>query len=328
MPLDFEGVGAAGSMLGTRALQIFDDTTCVVRATLRWTEFYEHESCGKCTPCREGTYWMVRILDRLDRGQGTDEDLDKLLDICDNIAGRAFCPFGDGAISPVVSGDQVLQGRVHRSTRRTAAARSIPRRRPCGPAGQRPMTGARRGRRRRAGGRHHRRVRDQGAQGHAGDQGRRDARHRDPAVLRSPAARPDRRLPAVPGGGGGPAQAAGLMHHHVHRRDGGAQPAHLRGRREGAAGRDGAAAHQPPAGLPDVRQGRRVPAAEPGDVQRPGREPVHRGEADLRQAGGPSPPRCCSTASAASPARAPPGSSDQIAGRSVDRATRARDRTR
>jgi len=103
VPLDFEGVGAAGSMLGTRALQIFDETTCVVRATLRWTEFYQHESCGKCTPCREGTYWMVRVLDRLDRGQGTDEDLDKLLDICDNILGRAFCPFGDGAISPVVS---------------------------------------------------------------------------------------------------------------------------------------------------------------------------------------------------------------------------------
>jgi NADH-quinone oxidoreductase subunit F len=103
VPLDFEGVGAAGSMLGTRALQIFDDTTCVVRATLRWTEFYQHESCGKCTPCREGTYWMVRVLARLDRGQGTDEDLDKLLDICDNIAGRAFCAFGDGAISPVVS---------------------------------------------------------------------------------------------------------------------------------------------------------------------------------------------------------------------------------
>jgi NADH-quinone oxidoreductase subunit F len=103
VPLDFEGVGAAGSMLGTRALQIFDETTCVVRATLRWTEFYQHESCGKCTPCREGTYWMVRVLDRLDQGKGTDEDLDKLLDICDNILGRAFCAFGDGAISPVVS---------------------------------------------------------------------------------------------------------------------------------------------------------------------------------------------------------------------------------
>jgi NADH-quinone oxidoreductase subunit F len=103
VPLDFEGTSAAGSMLGTRALQIFDETTCVVRATLRWTEFYQHESCGKCTPCREGTYWMVRVLDRLDHGRGTDEDLDKLLDICDNILGRAFCPFGDGAISPVVS---------------------------------------------------------------------------------------------------------------------------------------------------------------------------------------------------------------------------------
>jgi NADH-quinone oxidoreductase subunit F len=103
VPLDFEGVGKAGSMLGTRALQIFDETTCVVRATLRWTEFYQHESCGKCTPCREGTFWMVRVLDRLDRGEGTDEDLDKLLDICDNILGRAFCAFGDGAVSPVVS---------------------------------------------------------------------------------------------------------------------------------------------------------------------------------------------------------------------------------
>jgi len=103
VPLDFEGVGAAGSMLGTRALQIFDETTCVVRATLRWMEFYQHESCGKCTPCREGTYWIVQLLDSLERGEGSEADLDKLLDICDNILGRAFCPFGDGAISPVVS---------------------------------------------------------------------------------------------------------------------------------------------------------------------------------------------------------------------------------
>jgi NADH-quinone oxidoreductase subunit F len=102
-PLDFESVGAAGSMLGTRALQIFDETTCVVRATLRWMEFYQHESCGKCTPCREGTYWIVQLLESLEDGQGADSDLDKLLDICDNILGRAFCPFGDGAVSPVMS---------------------------------------------------------------------------------------------------------------------------------------------------------------------------------------------------------------------------------
>jgi NADH-quinone oxidoreductase subunit F len=109
VPLDFESMVAAGSMLGTRALQIFDETTCVVRAVLRWTEFYQHESCGKCTPCREGTYWMVRVLDRLEHGQGTDEDLDKLLDICDNILGRAFCALGDGAVSPVVSSIQYFR---------------------------------------------------------------------------------------------------------------------------------------------------------------------------------------------------------------------------
>jgi NADH-quinone oxidoreductase subunit F len=103
VPMDFESVGGAGSMLGTRALQIFDETTCVVRATLRWTEFYQDESCGKCTPCREGTFWMVRILERLEHGRGTDEDIEKLLDICDNMLGRVFCPLGDGAISPVVS---------------------------------------------------------------------------------------------------------------------------------------------------------------------------------------------------------------------------------
>jgi NADH-quinone oxidoreductase subunit F len=91
MPMDFESVAAAGSGLGTRSVQIFDETTCVVRVMLRWMEFYQHESCGKCTPCREGTYWLVRLIERLERGQGTDGDIDKLLDICDNIVGRAFC---------------------------------------------------------------------------------------------------------------------------------------------------------------------------------------------------------------------------------------------
>ncbi|MEU3473312.1 NADH-quinone oxidoreductase subunit NuoF [Rhodococcus sp. NPDC006774] len=103
VPLDYEGVGAAGSMLGTKALQIFDDTTCVVRAVLRWTEFYAHESCGKCTPCREGTYWLVQILRRLDGGSGTEADLTTLLDIADGIAGKSFCALGDGAASPIVS---------------------------------------------------------------------------------------------------------------------------------------------------------------------------------------------------------------------------------
>ncbi|MFC3689910.1 NADH-quinone oxidoreductase subunit NuoF [Aquipuribacter hungaricus] len=103
VPLDFESTAAAGSMLGTRALQMFDQTTSVVRAVLRWTEFYAHESCGKCTPCREGTYWMVQILRRLEAGKGTEEDIDTLLDTCDNILGRSFCALGDGATSPITS---------------------------------------------------------------------------------------------------------------------------------------------------------------------------------------------------------------------------------
>ena len=103
VPLDYEGMMSVGSMLGTKALQIFDDTTCVVRATLRWTEFYAHESCGKCTPCREGTYWMVQILRRLESGEGDEHDLETLLDTCDNILGRSFCALGDGATSPITS---------------------------------------------------------------------------------------------------------------------------------------------------------------------------------------------------------------------------------
>ena len=109
VPLDFENVAAAGSILGTRALQVFDETTCVVRAALRWTEFYAHESCGKCTPCREGNFWMVQVLRRILAGEGSHADLDVLLDSCDNLLGRSFCPLGDGATSPVTSSIQYFK---------------------------------------------------------------------------------------------------------------------------------------------------------------------------------------------------------------------------
>lgn len=109
VPLDFEGVGEAGSMLGTRALQIFDETTCVVRSVLRWTEFYKHESCGKCTPCREGTWWLVQTLANLESGKGQESDLEQLVDICDNILGRSFCALGDGATSPITSSVQYFR---------------------------------------------------------------------------------------------------------------------------------------------------------------------------------------------------------------------------
>ena len=103
LPLDYEGMAAAGSMLGTKALQVFDDTVSVVRTTLRWVEFYKHESCGKCTPCREGTWWLVQLLSKLESGQGRPGDVEKLLDLCDNIGGKSFCALADGAVACVTS---------------------------------------------------------------------------------------------------------------------------------------------------------------------------------------------------------------------------------
>jgi NADH-quinone oxidoreductase subunit F len=96
-------------MLGTSAMMIFDEGDSVVRAVLKWTQFYEHESCGKCTPCREGTYWLAQILERILHGGGTEEDLDTLLDASDNILGRSFCALGDGAASPVMSSIQYFR---------------------------------------------------------------------------------------------------------------------------------------------------------------------------------------------------------------------------
>ena len=103
VPMDYENMAKVGSMLGTKALQIFDETTCVVRAVRRWTQFYAHESCGKCTPCREGTYWLAQIYARLEEGDAAEADVRKLLDISDAIFGKSFCALGDGAASPILS---------------------------------------------------------------------------------------------------------------------------------------------------------------------------------------------------------------------------------
>jgi NADH-quinone oxidoreductase subunit F len=102
-PLDFESIAAAGSMLGSGGVIALDEDTCIVGAVLRMTEFYRDESCGKCTPCREGTFWLVQLLERLEHGEGRADDLDLLNDICDNIAGKSFCPLGDAATSSIVS---------------------------------------------------------------------------------------------------------------------------------------------------------------------------------------------------------------------------------
>jgi len=103
LPLDYEGMAGAGSMLGTKALQIFDDTVSVVRTTLRWIEFYKHESCGKCTPCREGNWWLVQMLTKFEAGKAREGDIEKMLDLCDNMGGKSFCALADGAVACVTS---------------------------------------------------------------------------------------------------------------------------------------------------------------------------------------------------------------------------------
>ncbi len=101
--MDFESVQAAGSLLGTAAMIVMDERDCVVEAVLRMIEFYAHESCGKCTPCREGTWWMTKVLKRLEEGQGREEDIPLLADVGGNILFKAFCALADGAVSPVDS---------------------------------------------------------------------------------------------------------------------------------------------------------------------------------------------------------------------------------
>ncbi len=96
-PMDFVSMPKHGSMLGSGAVIVFDETTCLVKVCWRAMKFFEHESCGKCTPCREGTGWMRSVLERIENGQGKDGDIDLLLDIAGNIAGKTFCPLGDGA---------------------------------------------------------------------------------------------------------------------------------------------------------------------------------------------------------------------------------------
>src|SRR6185436_14491482 len=101
--MDYDSIAKAGSMLGSGAVICMDDTRCMVKSLLRLSYFYYEESCGQCTPCREGTGWLWRVVDRIERGEGRNEDLDLLLSVSDNIAGRTICALGDAAALPVKS---------------------------------------------------------------------------------------------------------------------------------------------------------------------------------------------------------------------------------
>jgi NADH-quinone oxidoreductase subunit F len=99
--MDYDAIAKAGSMLGSGAVIVMNDTRCMVKSLLRLSYFYQHESCGQCTPCREGTGWLWRMVDRIEKGQGRMEDLDLLNSVADNIQGRTICALGDAAAMPV-----------------------------------------------------------------------------------------------------------------------------------------------------------------------------------------------------------------------------------
>jgi NADH-quinone oxidoreductase subunit F len=101
--MGFDEVAAVGSLLGTKAMIVLDETDCIVEATLRFSQFYAHESCGKCTPCREGTWWVTRVLRRIEQGTGRTEDIDLIKDVAGNMLFKAFCALADGAVSPLDS---------------------------------------------------------------------------------------------------------------------------------------------------------------------------------------------------------------------------------
>jgi NADH-quinone oxidoreductase subunit F len=101
--MDYDSIAKAGSMLGSGAVIVMDETTCMVRALERLSYFYFEESCGQCTPCREGTGWLYRVVNRIENGKGRPEDLALLDDVSDNIAGRTICALGDAAALPVKS---------------------------------------------------------------------------------------------------------------------------------------------------------------------------------------------------------------------------------
>ena len=99
--MDYDSCAKAGSMLGSGAVIVMDDSRCMVESLKRLSYFYMHESCGQCTPCREGTGWLYRVVDRIHTGKGKPADLDLLDNVAENIQGRTICALGDAAAMPV-----------------------------------------------------------------------------------------------------------------------------------------------------------------------------------------------------------------------------------
>ena len=101
LTMDYDSIASAGSMLGSGAVMVIDDSNCMVKILERMSYFYHEESCGQCTPCREGTGWLYRVVNRIENGKGQNSDLDLLDDVADKIAGKTICALGDAAAMPV-----------------------------------------------------------------------------------------------------------------------------------------------------------------------------------------------------------------------------------
>jgi NADH-quinone oxidoreductase subunit F len=101
LTMDYDAIAKAGSMLGSGAVIVMNDTRCMVRSLLRLSYFYMHESCGQCTPCREGTGWLWRVIERIEHGKGKAADLELLDSVAGSIKGRTICALGDAAAMPV-----------------------------------------------------------------------------------------------------------------------------------------------------------------------------------------------------------------------------------
>ena len=276
LPYSFEAMADAGSMLGSGSIIVADDTVSIPLMALRTARFYHHESCGKCTPCREGTNWTVKMLERMVRGEATPMDLDIVASVQENIIGHCLCVLGDSMAMPV--GAMVRKFRDEFEEVDGRRGRMPHRRRAGSPrdAGGGDMmseiTLIIDGREVTA---------NEGEMLHdAAQRGRR----RDPGLLlRAEARRAGRRLPDVPGRDRGDPETADLLLDAGPRRDGRPHPHRPGQTRAERGGR--VPPRQPPARLPGLRQRRRMPAAGHHDGLGPGQNPLHRRQAPLREAG-------------------------------------------
>ena len=244
-------------MLGSGSIIVADDRVSIPHMALRTARFYHHESCGKCTPCREGTNWTVKMLERVVRGEATPMDLDIVSSVQQNIIGHCLCVLGDSMAMPV--GAMVRKFREEFEEVMADAATLVARparRRPgaAGDPGGLDVSPAARG------DDHDRRPRGRRDRGRDAPRRRPQGRRRDPGLLlRAETRRAGRRLPHVPGRDRGDPETADLLLDPGARRDGRPHPHRAGQARPERGGR--VPARQPPARLPGLRQRRRVPAA-------------------------------------------------------------------